>query len=148
MKLLITCLTLIVLACNSTKVSNDSTLEEFGKNELKLIYQAHTRGFFEEVSITEKSMVFLNNRKRINPVNGSITSEEWKACIDLVDTIDLKSMSQLTAPSNLRKTDRVPFAYLAIIKKGDTLKSSDFDHKNPPKELKELVDLILSIKEN
>ena len=44
--------------------------------------------------------------------------------------------------------DRVPFAHLSIIKKGDTLKSIDFDHKNPPKELKELVDLILSTKEH
>ena len=148
MKLLITCLTLIVLACNSTKVSNDSTLEEFGKNELKLIYQAHTRGFFEEVSITEKSIVFLNNRKRTNPINGSVTSEQWNVCIGLVDKIDLKSISQLTAPSNLRKIDRVPFAHLSIIKNGDTIKSSDFDHKNPPKQLKELVDLIISIKEN
>jgi hypothetical protein len=57
-------------------------------------------------------------------------------------------MSQLIAPSNLRKSDRVPFAHLSIIKKGDTLKSIDFDHKNPPKELKELVDLILSTKEH
>jgi len=42
----------------------------------------------------------------------------------------------------------VPFAHVSIIKKGDTTKSSDFDHKNPPKELKELVELIISIKEN
>ena len=128
-----------------------TTLEEFGKNELKLIYQAHTRGFFEEVSITEKSMVssLETIARGLNPVNRlQSLLKNGKLCIDLVDTIDLKSMSQLTAPSNLRKTDRVPFAYLAIIKKGDTLKSSDFDHKNPPKELKELVDLILSIKEN
>ena len=148
MKLLITCLTLIVLACNSAKLSNDYALEEFEQNELKLIYQAHTRGFFEEVSITEKSMVFLNNRKRINPINSSITSKEWKACINLVDAIDLKSISKLTAPSDLRYTDRVPYAYLSVIKKGDTIKSIDFDHKNPPIELKQLVEHIISIKEN
>ncbi len=79
MKLLITYLTLIALACNSAKVSNDYWLEEFGHNELKLIYQAHTRGFFEEVSVTEKSIVFIKNRKRIKPINGSITFKEWKA---------------------------------------------------------------------
>ena len=148
MKLLIICLTLIVLACNTAKLSNDNNLDVFEQNQLKLIYQAHTRGFFEEVSITEKSIVLLNNRRRINHVIDSITIEKWKACVDLVNTIDLKSMSQLIAPSNLRKSDRVPFAHLSIIKKGDTLKSIDFDHKNPPKELKELVDLILSTKEH
>ncbi len=148
MKLLITCLTLIVLACNSAKVSNDSTLEEFGKNELKLIYQAHTRGFFEEISITEKSVILFKDYEKLKPITGTISAKEWKICIDLVEAIDLKSISQLTAPSNLRKTDRVPFAHLSIIKNGDTIKSSDFDHKSPPKELKELVDLILSIKEN
>ena len=148
MKLLIICLTLIVLACNTAKLSNDNNLDVFEQNQLKLIYQAHTRGFFEEVSITEKSIVLLNNRRRINPVIDSITIEKWKACVDLVNTIDLKSISQLIAPSNLRKSDRVPFAHLSIIKKGDTLKSIDFDHKNPPKELKELVDLILSTKEH
>ena len=148
MKLLIICLTLIVLAFNTAKLSNDNNLDVFEQNQLKLIYQAHTRGFFEEVSITEKSIVLLNNRRRINPVIDSITIEKWKACVDLVNTIDLKSMSQLIAPSNLRKSDRVPFAHLSIIKKGDTLKSIDFDHKNPPKELKELVDLILSTKEH
>ena len=148
MKLLIICLTLIVLACNTAKLSNDNNLDVFEQNQLKLIYQAHTRGFFEEVSITEKSIVLLNNRRRINPVIDSITIEKWKACVDLVNTIDLKSMSQLIAPSNLRKSDRVPFAHLSIIKKGYTLKSIDFDHKNPTKELKELVDLILSTKEH
>jgi hypothetical protein len=148
MKLFIICLTLIVLACNTAKLSTDNNLDVFEQNQLKLIYQAHTRGFFEEVSITEKSIVLLNNRRRINPVIDSITTEKWKACVDLVNTIDLKSMSQLIAPSNLRKSDRVPFAHLSIIKKGDTLKSIDFDHKNPPKELKELVDLILSTKEH
>tara|TARA_B110000003_G_scaffold107036_1_gene109401 strand:- start:3629 stop:4075 length:447 start_codon:yes stop_codon:yes gene_type:complete len=148
MKLLIICLTLIVLACNTAKLSTDNNLDVFEQNQLKLIYQAHTRGFFEEVSITEKSIVLLNNRRRINPVIDSITIEKWKACLDLVNTIDLKSMNQLIAPSNLRKSDRVPFAHLSIIKKGDTLKSIDFDHKNPPKELKELVDLILSTKEH
>ena len=93
-------------------------------------------------------MVFLNNRKRINPINGSITSKEWKACINLVDAIDLKSISKLTAPSDLRYTDRVPYAYLSVIKKGDTIKSIDFDHKNPPIELKQLVEHIISMKEN
>ena len=100
MKLLIICLTLIVLACNTAKLSNDNNLDVFEQNQLKLIYQAHTRGFFEEVSITEKSIVLLNNRRRINPVIDSITIEKWKACVDLVNTIDLKSMSQLIAPSN------------------------------------------------
>ena len=148
MKLLITCFTLIVIACNSAKTSNDNSLKELGQHELTVIYQAHTRGFFEEISISEKLVVLFKDYEKLKPINGTISAKEWKACIDLVNAIDLKSISQLTAPSNLRQTDRVPFAHLSIIKKGDTIKSSDFDHKNPPKELKALVDLILSIKEN
>ena len=148
MKLLITFVTLIVIACNSAKTSNDNSLKEFGQNELTIIYQAHTRGFFEEISISENSIVLFKDYEKLKPINGSISAKEWKTCIDLVNAMDLNSISQLTAPSNLRQTDRVPFAHLSIIKKGDTIKSSDFDHKNPPKELKALVDLILSIKEN
>ena len=148
MKLLFTCFTLIVIACNSAKTSNDNSLKEFEQHKLSLIYQAHTRGFFEEISISEKLVVLFKDYEKLKPINGTISAKEWETCIDLVNAIDLKSISQLTAPSNLRQTDRVPFAHLSIIKKGDTIKSSDFDHKNPPKELKALVDLILSIKEN
>jgi len=148
MKLLITCLTLIVLACNSAKTPNDNSLKELGQHELTVIYQAHTRGFFEEISITEKSVILFKDYEKLKPITGTISAKEWKICIDLVEAIDLKSISQLTAPSNLRQSDRVPFAHVSIIKKGDTIKSSDFDHKNPPKELKELVELIISIKEN
>ena len=148
MKLLITCLTLTVLACNSAKAPNDNSLKEFGQHELNVIYQAHTRGFFEEISITEKSVILFKDYEKLMPITGTISAKEWKTCIDLVEAIDLKFISQLTAPSNLRQSDRVPFAHVSIIKKGDTIKSSDFDHKNPPKELKELVDLIISIREN
>ena len=37
MKLLIICLTLIVLACNTAKLSNDNNLDVFEQNQLKLI---------------------------------------------------------------------------------------------------------------
>ena len=148
MKLLFTCFTLIVIACNSAKTSNDNSLKEFGQNELTIIYQTHTRGFFEEISISEKLVVLFKDYEKLKPINGTISAKEWKTCIDLVNAINLKSISQLTAPSNLRQTDRVPFAHVSIIKRGNAIKSSDFDHKNPPKELKELVDLIISIKEN
>ena len=89
MKLLITYLTLIALACNSAKVSNDYRLEEFGHNELKLIYQAHTRGFFEEVS-EAKAVIFFTlytNKSKIKTTfNLEIPNykQSLKNCIEII----------------------------------------------------------------
>tara|TARA_B110000208_G_scaffold132430_1_gene160404 strand:+ start:46 stop:495 length:450 start_codon:yes stop_codon:yes gene_type:complete len=149
MKLLLTYFTFIVLSCNSTKSTNDNRpLNELKSDKLSLIYKAHTRGFFEEVSISESSVVLFKDYEKLKPITGTISEKEWKTCIDLVSSMELKSIGQLTAPSSLRQTDRAAYANLIVIKKGDTIKSSDFDHKNPPFELKQLVEHILSIKEN
>ena len=149
MKLLIYFFSLITLACSSGKsLKKTNTLNKIYTSQITFIYQAHSRGFFEEISINEKTVVFLKNRKRKKAVKGLVSLKDWKICIDLFNSIDLSKISQFTAPSNLRKTDRVPYAQLIVIKNGDTIKSNYFDHKNPPQELKQLVNRILCIKEN
>ena len=150
MKLLFSCLTLIALVCTCslTKITANNVLTELKQNELTLVYKSHTRGYFEEISICETSLILFNDHKKLNPIRKTISKKEWSKCKSLAAEIELKSIDKLTAPSNLRYTDRVAYAQLMVIQEGDSLKSSGFDHKNPPLELKFLVEHILSLKEN
>ena len=63
----------------------------------------------------------------------------------LLDQINLTSLPTLKSPTNYRQYDGAAFAQLTIIKKGDTIQSSNFDHKYPPPELKALVEHLLYI---
>ena len=151
MKLLVTCFTLIVFAtnCNSKKTAlNNSNETTSQQSEVTISYSANTRGFFQEFILKENSLTEFKDREKSNAISSDLDAKDWRECLRLLNQIKLKNLPNLKSPTNYRQFDGAAIAQLTVIQKGDTIQSSNFDHKYPPAEIKPLVEYILSISEN
>mgnify|MGYP006087823361 FL=1 len=149
MKLLATCFTLIVLvtSCSSKKKLLSKSIENSSEQlHTTMIYNAFTRGFFQEILITKNNVTEFKDYEKLNPINSELDSVNWENCLRLLDQINLENLANLKSPTNRRQFDGAAFAKLTIIRNEDTIQSNSFDHKQPPSELKPLVEYILSIK--
>ena len=72
---------------------------------------------------------------------------EWAELKKLVESLNLKQISSLKAPTNRRLSDGAATASITIIINGKVVSSSGFDHGVPPKELEELAIKVLSLAE-
>ena len=132
MKKLVTCafFLLIFTACSSQKSSNV---------DLKIHYNAFTRGSNLEVTITPNTIVYKD-------VSGEkvIKTKKlfWQKLNKYIENIELKNITLLLPPSNDRASDKALHATLIIYKGGVAYSSKTFDHGNPPKELKPLLDFL------
>jgi len=109
-------------------------------------YQAFSRGFFQEILILENEMIIHSDRDYKNAKTHKISKKEWTEFMRLLSVIDIEALPKLKAPTAKRLYDGAAHASLAIEKKGETTSSSTFDHGHPPKQLKALMDYILSFK--
>jgi len=69
-----------------------------------------------------------------------ITSDKWNVLTTLIQEINLGNLNNLKAPSEDRYRDMALAAELKITTSENNFTSSQFDHGNPPKELKPLLD--------
>ena len=116
------------------------------QDDITITYQAVSRGFFEEISVTNNSVKISNDINRKDDKTYDCSKEDWNECLKLVSEIDLDNLSKLEAPTNYRYVDGAAHATL-IIKDGDKeIRSSEFDHGHPPKEIKDLVEKLQSFK--
>ncbi|MDB2493415.1 hypothetical protein N9X15_04590 [Flavobacteriaceae bacterium] len=149
MKLFLACFSLITLAtnCNSKKtaLNNENTSQQ---TDVTISYSAHTRGFFQELILTQNSLKEFKDYEKLNAISKDLDAKEWNECIRLLSEINVATLPNLKSPTNFRQYDGAPFAQLSVIQKGDTIQSSHFDHKYPPAEIKPLVEYILSLQEN
>jgi len=148
MKLIITWFTIIALTtnCNSKKTALTNNSENTSQqSEVTITYKAHTRGFFQELVLKQNSLTEFKDHKKLNAISSKLDTKEWEKCISLLNAIDLKTIPNLKSPTNYRQYDGAPFAQLTVIRKGDTIQSSSFDHKYPPDEIEPLVEYILTL---
>ena len=96
--------------------------------------------------LSEKNIIFYDNRDYKNAKTYKISKKEWEEFMRLLSAIDVKELPKLKAPTAKRLYDGVPHATLTIEKKGETTTSSSFDHGHPPKQIKALVEKVLSFK--
>lgn len=116
------------------------------KEIISIKYQAFSRGFFQEVLLSEQELIIHSDREYKNAKTHKISKKEWEEFMRLLSAIDVNELPKLKAPTAKRLYDGAPHASLTIEKKGETTTSSSFDHGHPPKQLKALVDYILSFK--
>ncbi|TVZ56415.1 hypothetical protein OD91_1700 [Lutibacter sp. Hel_I_33_5] len=127
----------LILLANCAAQKNDDNIKE-------VIYKAHTRGSSMSVTIVNNN-VFYKTRK--DSITKSINKDQRNNMVAEITKINLEGIRDLIAPSKKRTFDAALHATVSI-KSGDkTYTSSNFDHGNPPAELKALVDLLLSFKE-
>ncbi|MFC6877435.1 hypothetical protein ACFQZF_03630 [Flavobacterium myungsuense] len=106
-------------------------------------YVANTRGFYKKITVQNQTVLVSKDRKgNDKPVQIKISDSDWKKLIADFQEINLDEVPNLKAPSEKRFYDGAAIANLKIIHKDKTYESTNFDHGNPPAEIKKLVVLI------
>jgi hypothetical protein len=105
-------------------------------------YDAFTRGSSMDISITKDSITYKNNQKLQNL---KTSSKLWKELIVLIDNFDRSKIETFIPPSEDRIVDKALHATLLIVYNDKEYKSQIFDHGNPPKELKPLLDYLFKL---
>jgi hypothetical protein len=120
--------------------------EAQSQNDMKDVvieYTAVSRGFNQKIIVTNQTVsVFKTKGQSEKMVPTKISDADWKIIYNNFQAIKLEQMTTIKAPSEKRYYDGAAIAELKIEAQGKTYKSQSFDHGNPPKEIKELVDKI------
>lgn len=123
---------ILIFSLVSLSNCDSQTLED-----LTLNYSAATRGSSITLNATSSEIQYsdLNGDKKI-----TLSKSEWNEIKELVSEIDVDAIENLKAPSEGSHTDRALVATLSITIGDETYESVNFDHGNPPVELKKLID--------
>lgn len=147
MKILILIVSLLVLPthCNNKQSSSTNNLKE-QEQIITITYEANSRGFFEEIAISNDTVIICNDIHRKSYKTYTSKKQDWEDCLELLSKIDLEGLSKLEAPTSMRHIDGAAHATLTIKDGYKQIRSSSFDHGHPPEEIKALVEKLLSIK--
>ena len=146
MKLLFTIFSLILIPkdCNNLSSSFKELLKR--QDTITITYLAVSRGFFEEISVSNNSFSICNDLNRKEYKTYECSKKDWNESLELLSKINIQELPKLVAPTSMRQYDGAAHATL-IIKDGDNkIKSNTFDHGHPPEEIKALVEKLLSFK--
>jgi len=149
MKFLLVLITIVSLA-KECKDKNVSEIRAAQKNQEKLtiVYRASSRGFFEEITLSNNTLTICNDRAREQIKYYKNNANNWDEYLKLLAQIDLNNLPNIKAPTAMRDYDGAAHATLIIKDKSKEIKSSTFDHEYPPSEIKALVEKLLSFKKN
>ncbi len=155
MKILLSIL-VIMFSAKECKSSKEQALEEdnarntefVDQSDVKITYQALSRGAFEYICISKDTVHISTDRSLKKVTSYSCDKNDWRAISDLLKDVDINSFSSLKAPTDKRLFDGAPHATLKLATGSDEISTPTFDHGHPPKAIEELVNKVLSIKEN
>lgn len=136
--LILLSLTIAQKSCNQSKINQEV---------ISIEYTAASRGFYKQVLIN-KANVLVSNKRNEEPIKQNYNADIWEKIIKVLNKVDVKTISNLEAPSKAFQYDGAAITRLKIIYDGKTYETPPFDHGNPPKEIEEVVKEILSISEN
>jgi hypothetical protein len=138
MKILSAFVMVLVLAkgCNSLELRKES-------ENISFEYEATTRGNYRKI-IARQDTIFTIKSRNGEAVEKKLSRSDWNSMLDLLAKVDRTNIQNLKAPSEKRFYDGAMIAGLTVIYKQDTYRSASFDHGNPPKEIKKLVEKIIS----
>lgn len=114
----------------------------FQSNEVKSIeYIAVSRGVMNQVIISKDtiSVKTLDFEKK-----ESNAKDNWENLLKEASRINLETIDNLKTISDDRYTDKALSAQLIIQTFNSTYTSIEFDHGNPPKEIKNIVETLTS----
>lgn len=125
----------IVSSCNA----------QIDSQNMEIIYEAVTRGSSVALKATSTEIVYKD--MAIDKTIRSVPKSFWKSIKDIVENMDIEEIGSFKAPSDNRIRDAALHATLKIIIGDKIYSSQTFDHGNPPKELKPLMDALFKIVE-
>lgn len=152
--ILITC-----ISCNCQKKAveqatvtaqqnQDEKLIAETQNDMRIEYEANTRGFYEKVIIQHQTISVSKDRDgKDNPVPTKISDADWNEIVSLSKKLDLEGLSNLKAPTEKRFYDGAPIANFRLSTKDKTYESAAFDGGFPPAEIEKIVNKIVALAE-
>jgi len=147
MKFLFSLLAIVLFTreCNH-KNTTATTLTNKMQNDVTITYQALSRGFFEEISVSKDAFTICNDRDRKLIKSYEYDIKDWNECLALLSQIKIDALPSIKAPTSMRLYDGAAHATLTIKEKTKEIQSNSFDHEHPPEEIKALVEKLLSFK--
>lgn len=135
---------------NPSIAQNVPNLAEENQNDdiINITYQAFSRGSFFLVKINKGYIEKTSDRSFKNSVSKKCPKEDWVTILHLIKNIDLEKIKEFIPPSDRRASDAARHGQLIIYSETKTFTSTYFDHGNPPKEIQQLVNTILSLAES
>lgn len=140
MKLLMILLSIAFIekGCNESEINQDN---------ISLEYISSSRGSYKQIIINKKVVSSIQKRG-VTAITKTCTSKDWGNITNTLKAIDVENIPNLEAPSKKFLFDGAAIARLKISYGGDTYETKPFDHGNPPKDIVNLIEEILSISEN
>ena len=128
-------------------IFNHQLQSQIGLDNYVLEYQTISRAMSQRVVVKNKIYIYQKTRNRSSVDSLALKEGEAVKLNDLLKSLSLKRVPYLKAPSEERLSDGAAHAKLKISVKKKVYESTGFDHGNPPKEIKNLVEYILGISE-
>lgn len=128
---------ILILLFSSNCSSQTKTTENIEKIELS----ERTRGHQRFITITSNLQdIAINDKTSKEKTDPKI----WKKINKTSKSLNLNNISKLVAPANKRFHDAAMMSQITITAKGKKYVSIPFDSGNPPKELKEIYQILFS----
>jgi hypothetical protein len=110
-------------------------------------YTASTRGYFYQVMAMPTMLQITMDRTSESGQVYTLEIEEWDALLGLIEDIELKKLDNMNPDTSWQEVDRAPMAGLVVKTLEKKFVSPNFDHGNPPDEIRPLVDALLELAE-
>ena len=115
--------------------------------ESTITYQALSRGFYLNVEIKGNKMTIIRERQSLGK-DYVLSNADFKEVSRLYQKVTLMELNDYKAPSEKRFYDGAAIGSLTVNYQGKIYNSQGFDHGNPPVEIAEFINKIVSFTEN
>ncbi|WP_432672314.1 hypothetical protein [Flavobacterium sp. SM2513] len=115
--------------------------------ESTITYQALSRGYFLNVEIQGNKMTIIRQRESLGK-DYILSNADFKEISRLYQKVTLKELNDYKAPTEKRFYDGAAIGNLTVNYQGKTYNTQGFDHGNPPVEIAEFINKIVSFTEN
>ena len=141
MKIAVTAIIFLFLSISNCSDQQKASIDEFK-------YETSTRGSAATYTVTSEMITVTHTGMNPSEKSEKISKDEWNSLLEKASAINTSKMSELEAPSDSRANDSALMASLKV-RTNDTIhETNTFDHGNPPKMVKPLVEAILRLAEN
>lgn len=130
------------------KASANEKIESKNQDNITFEYSARSRGYYLTVYVSNiDNMLLVTKHQDMKPARQTYSQEDWGKLISEMNTLELKSLETMEAPSKAHQYDGAAIASLKITVNENSYQTMSFDHGNPPEKIKELVNTLISFSE-
>jgi hypothetical protein len=142
MKFQIKLLTFLILTVACSARAQNSLVVQLELSKESRGFNEHIRITADSVNVTKED---LKNGKPSISKGWKVAPEEWARLMEVVQSIKLKDLPALPAPSMKRASDAAMHATITVYTKDGKTYSHGYDDENPHPSLQELRKLIRNI---